>query len=173
MEDEQKSICFWYEVNCRGQNIFLLCFNKIGTVVAISQIFLKTVISTKNILYENSKMYCHINFGQKTANWWLFRFVAFFMKQSLFVFGNPLYSLTFFIMLVMFPQKTKQFDFPRSSLSFKNRKKIQLTRKTKFQYINFKTELFLLGKCLFYRFLCMLRLRTSLDFCTLDALLTI
>ena len=28
-------------------------------------------------------MSCHINFGQKTAKWWLFRFVAFFMKQSL------------------------------------------------------------------------------------------
>ena len=118
-------------------------------------------------------MYCHINFGQKTANWWLFRFVAFFMKQSLFVFGNPLYSLTFFIMLVMFPQKTKQFDFPGSSLPFKNRNKNTIN--TKNQIFNTLTskQNFFVGKCLFYRFLCMLRLRTSLDFCTLDALLTI
>ena len=28
-------------------------------------------------------MSCHINFGQKTAKWWLFRFIAFFMKHSL------------------------------------------------------------------------------------------
>ena len=74
--------------------MFLLCFAKIGTVVAVSRFFLNCYFYKKNIFFENSKMSCHINLGQKTAKWWLFRFVAFFMKQSLFSAGKYLLHMT-------------------------------------------------------------------------------
>ena len=81
----QKHIDFhWSSLEIFYKFMFFLCFTKIGTVVAVSRIFSK-LFFYKNIFFENSKMSCQINCGQKTAKWRLFRFVAFFMKQSLLI----------------------------------------------------------------------------------------